>query len=248
MSNKQGAGNMKYRVLGLTILPVLLLLLLAPTIAYTGTQPTGSQINCFKDSDCSYGYYCPSTGQLAQCQSISNQELLICSSNSDCSTRQICAQDFLKQHKACASCEEHWALKQTANGYCAQDAAQCGTTLNKPRDYAACSTSAQQQQCQESWSCGQWICFNNKISRGCTDINGCGTTVNKPATEFSGECGKEGAKADNPESLLHVGIQPPSQTGTRTIYSLYGIQLYPEQLAVIIGLIILGIWLLSRRR
>jgi len=36
--------------------------------------------------------------------------------------------------------------------------------------------------CTENWSCPDWSeCVNNKQTRTCTDLNACGTTVNKPA-------------------------------------------------------------------
>ena len=35
--------------------------------------------------------------------------------------------------------------------------------------------------CVESWSCTDWsTCVNNQQTRTCTDVNSCGTTVNKP--------------------------------------------------------------------
>ena len=40
---------------------------------------------------------------------------------------------------------------------------------------------SQTQQCTENWQCTPWsTCTNNQKTRTCTDLNGCGTTTNKP--------------------------------------------------------------------
>jgi len=39
-----------------------------------------------------------------------------------------------------------------------------------------------EQQCIESWSCTQWSdCIDNQQTRSCTDVNACGTILNKPS-------------------------------------------------------------------
>ena len=40
--------------------------------------------------------------------------------------------------------------------------------------------------CTENWQCSDWsACSNNQQTRTCTDLNNCGTTINKPATSQS---------------------------------------------------------------
>lgn len=42
--------------------------------------------------------------------------------------------------------------------------------------------------CEENWDCTSWSeCINNIQTRTCTDLNACGTTVNKPGEERSCE-------------------------------------------------------------
>ncbi|MEK6848845.1 MAG: hypothetical protein AABX65_04400, partial [Nanoarchaeota archaeon] len=41
-------------------------------------------------------------------------------------------------------------------------------------------------QCEESWSCSAWSdCSSGRQTRQCAEANNCGTSVNKPAVEFS---------------------------------------------------------------
>lgn len=42
--------------------------------------------------------------------------------------------------------------------------------------------------CEESWQCGYWSkCMNNTQTRGCIDLNSCGTLLKKPNTTIT--CG-----------------------------------------------------------
>jgi len=45
-------------------------------------------------------------------------------------------------------------------------------------------------QCTENWLCGQWNpCINGMQARTCSDLNSCGTAVNKPAEQqICGAC------------------------------------------------------------
>lgn len=59
------------------------------------------------------------------------------------------------------------------------------TTIKDYSDssFAIGSTITEPITCTENWSCGGWsACLNNQKTKTCVDLNGCGTTANKPAT------------------------------------------------------------------
>ncbi len=64
--------------------------------------------------------------------------------------------------------------------------------------------------CVENWTCSEWgPCINNQQNRTCTDLNNCGTTINKPEETRScaegGEGGGEGGGEEGGEEGEGVG-------------------------------------------
>ena len=74
--------------------------------------------------------------------------------------------------------------------------------MNKPSVSQSCTAS-----CTENWSCSSWgSCVNGTESRTCTDLNGCGTSLNKPPQSQS--CGTAPPGIPNaPSNLALLNIQ-----------------------------------------
>ncbi len=77
---------------------------------------------------------------------------------------------------------------ETQGGGYLFDTCSGGTVNEKDFDsfYCCCPATT---TCTESWSCSEWSeCINRTQTRTCTDINNCGTEINKPAESQDCNC------------------------------------------------------------
>jgi len=89
-------------------------------------------------------------------------------------------------------------------GYVCGTGEECdGTYLDASDTYDCCSIACV-ESCAESWECGNWTaCVNDAQERNCTDLNDCGTTINKPVE--SRYCG--GNESCINDSICELGCE-----------------------------------------
>jgi len=62
--------------------------------------------------------------------------------------------------------------------------------------------------CTTNWQCGAWLpCVNNLQTRNCTDINGCGTNINKPTIQKNCSTDNPITKMETTELLVFISPQ-----------------------------------------